>query len=919
MIRSLRILFLSFLSLFVNASWGQFGAEQLVHPFGGNNDMRAADIDGDGDKDLFGVFGGHHLKWFANLDGAGTFSNAISVQSLLGDCDRYLLRDVDGDGDVDIILVETNEDGIEILTNDGNGQFATWLQLTGSSHPKGLACDDVNGDGFVDIISSLGYPTGAGFSIHFGNASGFDEAIDFDGIHQASPNSTLLIGDVDLLGGVDLVMRGVNDELILLRNGSGDGLNWSNEPLPLAAGQPAYAYRAPQLIDVDGDGDLDLAESRGPSVHWLKNGLDEGGVLDFGENVIETWTSSGNGVFGTSPCGIGSAVVFVPGNPSLPVRWNSYLPELEGFPYSNDLPALPRGLNVLLADLNGDGKDDLVMTLNDRVVWYPNTLVPFSGVLELPVLDTLCVIGDPVPLPDAVPAGGRWYGSQISNDLLFRSNLGATMDLPMVHAVYAEEGCPMASSTSIRLIQAPVVTTTVPGVLCSADAPIQLASDPMDVAWYGLNGSSIIDPAIWNGGYIVCTYTDATMTTCTDVEGPILRWNTLPASIAPAGPFCTGDQVQTISAAAAPPSNVTWSGPVSGSTPASSLFDPSQGAGAYEIIMTVEPYGPNQCGNSDTLLVVVHQTPLIAFTPTSTYCVSGTPIPLNMATPEDGFWSGSGVSDGSIDPEVAGPGIHLISYFVTTDEGCSSQSATTIELSDVATVTGPTGVLCPGDAPVPFFGTPMGGTWNTPVSAGGLLDPALLSPGPITVLYAYTDPRGCVLSATEHMIEMGAPKAVQILDVGALCTTTPPFELEGTGSGIWSGAVNGEGTSILIDPSELGPGVWPITLTVTPLGECAGSATTELVVDICAGVQESGSMEIGLAPNPFTEITFLTFNGQGPVTINVLDASGRSVSRSTNSAASRLAIDLGGHLAGLYTVQVIHDGGVRSLRAIKVD
>ena len=78
-------------------------------------------------------------------------------------------------------------------------------------------------------------------------------------------------------------------------------------------------------------------------------------------------------------------------------------------------------------------------------------------------------------------------------------------------------------------------------------------------------------------------------------------------------------------------------------------------------------------------------------------------------------------------------------------------------------------------------------------------------------------------------------------------------------------------------------------------------------------------MEIGLAPNPFTELTFLTFNGQGPVTINVLDASGRSVSRSTNSADSRLAIDLSGHLAGLYTIQVIHDGGVRSLRAIKVD
>lgn len=78
-------------------------------------------------------------------------------------------------------------------------------------------------------------------------------------------------------------------------------------------------------------------------------------------------------------------------------------------------------------------------------------------------------------------------------------------------------------------------------------------------------------------------------------------------------------------------------------------------------------------------------------------------------------------------------------------------------------------------------------------------------------------------------------------------------------------------------------------------------------------------MEIGLAPNPFTELTYLTINEQGPVTINVVDASGRSVSTRTSFAASRLAIDLGGHQAGLYTIQVIHNGGIRSLRAIKVD
>ena len=210
------------------------------------------------------------------------------------------------------------------------------------------------------------------------------------------------------------------------------------------------------LIDVDDDGDLDLAESRGPAVHWLKNGLDEGGDLEFSENLVEPWTAGGNGVFGASPCG-GAGVVFVPSDPMLPVRWNTFVELLEGFAYSADMPELPRGQDLRLVDLDGDGKLDLVMALPNGVQWFKNTAAPSTITLDMPVLDTLCLSGPAVVLPTAEPSGGRWYGQQIFDQQLFRGNIFVPTMLPLTHVVYAPEGCPLAESASIRLIDRPTI------------------------------------------------------------------------------------------------------------------------------------------------------------------------------------------------------------------------------------------------------------------------------------------------------------------------------------------------------------------------------------------------------------------------------------------------------------------------------
>ena len=914
--------------LIASGLYAQFDAARLVYPNSGLASIRAIDLDGDGATDLIGIHGGHRLKWVRNADGNGTFQPAttiISFATLGEDIEMFQLADVDQDLDMDVLLVRENSTTLDLLRNNGDGTFGSLETVADlGSMPAALIVADLNGDGFLDLAATLETNDGAGFAWLSGSAFGFSAPIVLPDLHESPASTMLEAGDLDLISGTDLVLRGANDELLFVRNVVGDASSWTVEPLPIAEGQPTYPYNKPQLLDVDGDGDLDLAESRGSAVHWLKSGLNEGGVLDFSEHLIEPWTTSGNGVFGSSPCGVGASVVYAPGNPALPMRWNAYVPLLNDFSYSNDVAALPRGNNMVLADLDNDGKEDLVMNLPNGTYWFPNIIEAPTELLILPALDTVCLGGPPVDLPTASPAGGQWYGTQVLGTQLFRSNITSAQLLPLVHVVYADQGCPMSDATSIRLIEAPQILNTVPSVICSNDAPIQMTSSPVDVAWYGLDGSSILDPAVFAGGYVRCEYTDATGRVCSSLQGPIQRWNSLPAEIAPAGPFCEDDTVQIITATAIPPFGSSWDGAVSGSSGNTAFFDPSIGAGEHEIILYANPFGPNQCPNSDTLLITVSARPTISFTPLSAYCISSGPITLGGALPADGFWSGYGVENGVLDPGVTGPGIHLLSYYVTSPEGCGRQAPTTIELADTATVQWNADDLlfCREDDPVTFTGIPAGGTWAAPIAPDGTFDPGTNAFGEYAISYSYTDPLGCNLMNGPLALDLRNASRITMDTVGVLCANGGgTIELQGSTSGVWSGAVEGEGTSVIFDPAALGPGVWTVTLTAAIGDDCPGTVSQDIVVEICTEIAEHRMEAPTMAPNPFQSGTRISLNAQGMAQVDVIDATGRIVHSDAFAVhgPTSFDLDLAGQATGAYTVRIQIGDSIWNMRAVKVD
>ena len=115
-----------------------------------------ADLDGDGDLDLVLAKGRHTpiLDRVLLNDGKGGF-----VASDLGPvADRTYtaaLADIDGDGDLDVLTSNDTPDKKLVYANDGKGTFSiagTWGAPKWSTRNAAVA--DLNGDGRVDVIAA---------------------------------------------------------------------------------------------------------------------------------------------------------------------------------------------------------------------------------------------------------------------------------------------------------------------------------------------------------------------------------------------------------------------------------------------------------------------------------------------------------------------------------------------------------------------------------------------------------------------------------------------------------------------------------------------------------------------------------------------------------------------------------------------
>jgi len=245
-----------------NRGSGNYAASQTLGPSDRvfQSAIALGDLDGDGDLDILlspGVRAANEA-WL-NLGGAqGGSAGQFSPRPVLAGTrhSRFRLADVDGDGDLDVLAQEGRL--TELWLNDGSASFTN----AGRYFPDcgaGAAVGDIDLDGSLDILCGRLYlNTGQGV---FLNGSGT-----FDG-------HVFALGDVDNDRDLDAFVMG--EHIRVYRNGPIGTLRYDN-----AAIVGSDSWQQAELVDLDNDGDLDaVALGRNSVYWWLNRGGRQRGVL----------------------------------------------------------------------------------------------------------------------------------------------------------------------------------------------------------------------------------------------------------------------------------------------------------------------------------------------------------------------------------------------------------------------------------------------------------------------------------------------------------------------------------------------------------------------------------------------------------------------------------------------------------------
>ena len=241
--------------------------------------VKGGDVNGDGFPDIYFVnykqnSGGGIAKDFLFInDGNGNFTE--EAQARLGDLRNSAfgteaeLKDMDNDGDLDIIKVTTlyniapwNDQAVVILYNNGTGNFFNWQNISApaSQSPYMIEIEDFNLDGILDVYiiddgddqvltgglitpnSNIVYTAATVNSPNVDGFGGNVHAIDFD----LDGDMDIAVADVD----VDIPPCNSNRRFALLRNDNGVFVDpYGTATYPWATN--AYDF---SLMDVNNDG-----------------------------------------------------------------------------------------------------------------------------------------------------------------------------------------------------------------------------------------------------------------------------------------------------------------------------------------------------------------------------------------------------------------------------------------------------------------------------------------------------------------------------------------------------------------------------------------------------------------------------------------------------------------------------------------
>ncbi|MDQ3100008.1 MAG: FG-GAP-like repeat-containing protein, partial [Bacteroidota bacterium] len=235
----------------------QFGAGQVILPAENFPALEAIDLDDDGDLDLITLSGDQNFKWAENTDGAGTLAG-LSLFLNAGSVTTYAFGDIDLNGTTDLVFVD-DENSMRSASGNGGGDFSAPALVAMLSGEAGkLVLEDVTGDDLPEIVVSIFTGSISRIAVIPNVAGTFGTPGLLSPQIEGAVPSILLVGEFDGMGGKDILFMNEMNAAIGLLNVNGDGSEWQEMTF---FNLFDYLFVDPELIDVDGDGDLDIAEA----------------------------------------------------------------------------------------------------------------------------------------------------------------------------------------------------------------------------------------------------------------------------------------------------------------------------------------------------------------------------------------------------------------------------------------------------------------------------------------------------------------------------------------------------------------------------------------------------------------------------------------------------------------------------------
>ena len=181
--------------------------------------LNSGDMNNDGISDL--VVGGQDSQQIVVMlgNGDGTFT-AQTPQSAGGLVWKLVLGDVNGDGKLDVAAVNGDSDNAAILLGNGDGTLGSPTVFATSGTEVGTVLGDLDGDGDLDwVISSF---SGTQWHVFVNDGLGnFTSDFDINAEPGANPSCAIML-DVDNDGDLDLALTDeTSDHTRILRNDSG--------------------------------------------------------------------------------------------------------------------------------------------------------------------------------------------------------------------------------------------------------------------------------------------------------------------------------------------------------------------------------------------------------------------------------------------------------------------------------------------------------------------------------------------------------------------------------------------------------------------------------------------------------------------------------------------------------------------------